>query len=245
MTQPTTLARPFGCVAEDLGFDFERSDRAALVTTLLAACATPPDAQHWWRQTVGTRIDTLLKLLRASEGHDVLTIAARCPACEAPFEIELAHDALAGLEAAAVDVVELQGEEGAALRLRRPAGDDLRAWHEQAPTTRELALRNMLARLSIGGEPGAADAARATSALAEADPLVAFSAACTCPVCGHEAEREIDLEGLALQRLAARQRALLREVHVLASRYGWTEREILAVAPERRAKYLEMVEGSA
>jgi len=34
-------------------------------------------------------------------------------------------------------------------------------------------------------------------------------------------------------------------VHALASRYGWTEREILAVAPARRARYLELIDGWA
>jgi hypothetical protein len=38
----------------------------------------------------------------------------------------------------------------------------------------------------------------------------------------------------------ARARALLAEVHSLARAYGWTEPEILALSPQRRAAYLEM-----
>lgn len=41
--------------------------------------------------------------------------------------------------------------------------------------------------------------------------------------------------------ISARARTLLVEVHQLASAYGWSEREILSLAPERRAPYLAMV----
>jgi hypothetical protein len=34
---------------------------------------------------------------------------------------------------------------------------------------------------------------------------------------------------------------ILREVHILASRYGWSERDILALSPWRRQFYLDMV----
>jgi hypothetical protein len=33
----------------------------------------------------------------------------------------------------------------------------------------------------------------------------------------------------------------LREVHVLASANGWSEAEILALSPQRRQRYLEIV----
>jgi hypothetical protein len=36
-------------------------------------------------------------------------------------------------------------------------------------------------------------------------------------------------------------RSLLAEVHSLARAYGWTESEILALSPQRRSTYLEMV----
>jgi hypothetical protein len=74
------------------------------------------------------------------------------------------------------------------------------------------------------------------------DPLVDFSVASTCPACGATAELPVDLEELALSRFAVRQRALLQEVHVLASRYGWSEDDILALPPARRARYVRMIE---
>jgi hypothetical protein len=38
-------------------------------------------------------------------------------------------------------------------------------------------------------------------------------------------------------------RRLLREIHVLASAYGWRESEILTLSAARRRAYLELVGG--
>jgi hypothetical protein len=64
-------------------------------------------------------------------------------------------------------------------------------------------------------------------------------------VCDVPTEVRIDLEDIALTRLQQQQRALLREIHVLASHYGWTEAQILAVAPARRARYLSLIDEGA
>jgi hypothetical protein len=237
-----TVTRAFGDAGTDLAFDFAHADRPALVTALLDACAAVPGG--WWPQPVGARTAALLALLRATERHDTLALTLRCPACAAPFEVELAHGALAALAPAAAQLP-LARAGAEPLTLRLPTGDDLRAWRALAPAARGEVQRAMLARLAVAGTPTAADAAAAADALAQADPLVSFAVACTCPACGVAAEPEIDLEAVALQRLALRQRSLLHEVHALASRYGWTESEILAVPPARRARYLELIEGFA
>ena len=243
MALPTSPTRPFGSAAEDLAFDFGSADRPALVTALLDACAPAAATDAWWVRTVGERVSALLALLHRSSGDDAIALTLRCAAadCGARFDVALPHDALP--EAAAASAVSLRGAGGHTLTLRLPTGDDLRAWHAQPPTTRA----QMLARLRVDRDADAdaddADVAPAAAALADADPLVAFAIACTCPECGHAAEREIDLEELALQRLEARQHGLLREVHAIASRYGWTEREILAIAASRRARYLALIEG--
>lgn len=235
-------ARVFGVAGEDLEFDFARGDRAALVTALLDACAATP--QGWWPQPVGARTAALLALLRASEAREALALTLRCAACGAPFEIELEHEALAGFGAAAAQL-QLPREGAEPLTLRLPTGEDLRAWRGLPPAAHDAAAHTMLERLCVAGTPLPGDFAAAAAALAQADPLVSFSVACNCPSCGAEAEPEVDLESLALQRLAARQRGLLHEVHALASHYGWTEAEVLAVPPARRAKYLELIEGFA
>lgn len=237
MASPIPPPRPFGSAAEDLELDFGTLDRPALVTALLAACDPAADAAAWWRRPVGERIAALLALEHRTSGSDeiALTLTCESPGCNARFEIALPHDALPqGAESPTVTVA---GDDSALLTLRRPTGEDLRAWHAQPPATQE----DMLARLHVDGEPDPAATVRSAEALAAADPLLDFEIACSCPECGHASERGVDLEGIALHRLAARQRAVLREVHALASHYGWTEREILSVAAPRRARYLDLI----
>jgi hypothetical protein len=244
MEEGFTLSRSFGRAPEDLELDFSATDRPALVTALLAASTAHADADRWWQRPVGERTAALLALVGETEGAEAIALSVRCEAagCGARLEIELPYAALAAPPPAS-QTITIHRDDGDAFSLRRPTGEDLRAWRSLRPASREQALLAMLTSLRIAGEPRPGDAARAADALADADPLVAFSVVCVCPTCGHQAEHEIDLEGLALQRLAARQRALLHEVHTLASHYGWTESEIFAVAPPRRARYVELIEG--
>ncbi|MEO8123642.1 MAG: hypothetical protein ABI633_06295, partial [Burkholderiales bacterium] len=209
---PRPLPRPFGHAAEDLEIDFGSGDRPALVTALLSACAESADGSDWWQQPVGERTSALVALLRRSEGSDAMALTISCgvEGCGSRFEIELPHAAFAAAPQANQSI-EVQTGDGAALVLRRPTGADLSAWRSLRPASREEAALAMLGSLCLSGEPHADDMARAAQALAEADPLITFAVVCACPDCGHEGEREVDLEGLALQRLAARQRVLLRE----------------------------------
>jgi hypothetical protein len=240
MAEPYIPARPFGRAVEDLELDFESGDRPALITSLLAACTESRDEPHCWRLRVSERIAALLAVLRETEQTDALSLTLRCEHCNENFEIALQHDALAGLRTRAQNV-QLTRPQSPPLVLRMPTGDDLRAWHAQLQAEREVAADIMLATLRVAGEIQPGDAVLAADALAEADPLVSFSIACSCPNCGVELEPPVDLEAAALQRLAGHQRALLREVLALASRFGWSEQEIFAVAPARRAKYLRMI----
>jgi hypothetical protein len=102
----------------------------------------------------------------------------------------------------------------------------------------------MLDSLLLEGRVAPEDAAQLSQVIAAADPLVALSVACDCPACGADSEVPIDLDDTALARLGARQRALLRDVHCLASRYGWSEAQIMALPPARRAHYLALIEAS-
>lgn len=229
--------------AEDLDLDFTARNRPALVTDLLARCSRSADAGYWWNQAVGRRTRGLLELLALTEGRERLGLTATCvqPACAELFEFELP---LRGLPEADSSFVALQlGERR--VRLRLPLGSDLRDWHAAGPATRAQALDLMFASLLVEGELAAGDEATVAAAVAAHDPLVDFSVSCHCPGCGEPAEVAVDLEGLALRRLARAQRALLQEVHLLASQYGWTEAEVLAVPPARRAQYRALIEEQA
>lgn len=234
--------RPFGC-AEDLEVDFSTDDRPALVTTLLASCGEPRDDKYWWSQAVGGRTAGLLRLLAVTDGVDHLSLQARCQvlSCKEQFEFELPLTLMTE-QAPGSDPVQVVLDGGRLVSLRRANGQDLREWRKQRMASRGEAVAAMLENLLVDGQAMLEDEPALAKALSALDPLVAFTVSCACPVCAFPNEVEVDLENIALTRLKQRQFALLREIHQLASRYGWTEAEILAVPTKRRACYLAMIE---
>jgi hypothetical protein len=78
--------------------------------------------------------------------------------------------------------------------------------------------------------------------LAAADPMAETRLALHCPACGREWEETLDIASFVWAEIEARARRLLWEVHTLASAYGWTETDTLALSAARRAIYLEMVQ---
>lgn len=243
---PTNAAmRPFGAAA-DLDLEFAGTDRPGLVTALLAQCCESADARYWWSMPVSTRSAALLRLVALTEGRDRIALSGRCSAaaCSEVFEFELPLHGLPGA-ASGAEPIRLQLEDRRALTMRRPTGDDLRRWRAAQPASHRQALQLMLDSLLLDGDATADDEAAIASAISALDPLVDFSVACRCPACDSPNEVAVDLETLALRRLAARQRMLLHEIHQLASHYGWTESQVLAVPPRRRARYLALIEGQA
>jgi hypothetical protein len=64
--------------------------------------------------------------------------------------------------------------------------------------------------------------------------------AITCPACGMTERVELDIGRFLWADVRHAALRLMRDVHELASAYGWSEREVLAMPAARRASYLEM-----
>jgi hypothetical protein len=77
--------------------------------------------------------------------------------------------------------------------------------------------------------------------LAEADPQADTRLVLTCPSCGRTWSANFDIVSFLWQELDDWARRLLRDVHGLASAYGWSESEILAMSSPRRSLYLDLV----
>ena len=249
--------RAFGRAGADLDLDFGRTDRSALVTDLLACCcmetSAPIDARQnaAWNLPLGMRIVRLLRIVELTTESDALAITLRCPhaGCGKRLELSLHYRRLAAHAApedGAGKIVRFPLPNDSSLALRLPTGRDQAAWQSQSYATQHEALAAIARSLIVMPSDSTValspdQLAPLASAMEEADPLVAFSVNTTCPHCQQSAEIPADLEVLALQRLAQHQRALLREVHGLATRYGWTEGEVLAIPGWRRAEYLRLI----
>jgi hypothetical protein len=77
--------------------------------------------------------------------------------------------------------------------------------------------------------------------MALADPLAEILISLRCPLCGKESSESLDIGSFFWTEIEAQAKQLLFAVHTLASRYGWTEKEVLSLSEHRRAFYLEMV----
>ena len=150
----------------------------------------------------------------------------------------------------AKDRVTVRGN-GEELRLRKPTGQDQRDWLQHAYADEQSAIRAMVRMLLISEKEGPAPfpghlpadlLADISRALDEADPLINYRCPVVCPYCDHQATYPIDLEAFALKQLQQAQHNLLNNVHRLASAYHWSEAEIFAVPPWRRALYLKRIE---
>ena len=62
-----------------------------------------------------------------------------------------------------------------------------------------------------------------------------------CEACGQPTQTSLDAGDLLWGDVQQHARGLLGQVHSLAQAYGWTEGEVFALSPVRRAAYLDLV----
>lgn len=242
--------RAFGR-AGDLDLDFQARDRAALVTQLLARCrqAASADVESaCWQLSLAARIASLATIVRLTQlelprATEALPLQAQCLGCGEAFEIELSLSAISdlGFEAERTPLIEIELEDAQDIVLRRPTGADQRRWQAEPPATDAT----MFAELLVSGPPLellSDRLKRIAAAMQTADLLSAFQVSYVCPHCDHADDLALDLEGALLARLQCQTQQLTQDVHRLASRYGWTEAQILELPPHRRAAYLRLLD---
>lgn len=81
-------------------------------------------------------------------------------------------------------------------------------------------------------------AAHAAAVLHASDPALAMTFALTCPDCGAALDKVFDPATYLWAEIEDMARHLLHEVVRLARAFGWSETDILAMPPARRALYL-------
>ena len=78
-------------------------------------------------------------------------------------------------------------------------------------------------------------------AVIELDPHNEIRLELVCSSCDYRWFAIFDILAFLWQELITRARHILRDVHLLASAYGWSEPDILALSTVRRRLYMEMV----
>jgi len=218
-------------------FDGPEPAPVARALALLAQATGLPE-EELARWSVGRRDANLLHL-RAQLLGPSLQALAPCPACGEVAEVAFPFDAvLSG--PAEPEPPALLNVGGLQLRLRLPTSEDQLALAAciDADTARHLLLHRCVEGAS-SFDQGLTQAV--ADAMAQADPDADIQLVLDCPACGHRWSQILDVPAFVLAETRALAQRLLQEVHLLASAYGWSERDILALSPWRRQAYLGLV----
>jgi len=179
-----------------------------------------------------------------------LDLVSACPQCGAAIAFSGASDTLAAeLTAlpspADAHVLEVEGHH---LEFRLPDSDAV-ADAAQAADDRPFEL-SLLSRCVIAstrdGAPFPADrlpesVRHAVSERMEAlDPAATVSFDLECPDCATRWSAPLDVGHVIWSKIQTFAERLLLDVDALARAYGWTERDVLALSPVRRAAYLQL-----
>lgn len=221
-------------------------DRALL---LLAASFPEASGEVLADLGIGER-DARLLHVRALTFGERLSCFAECPHCSATLEFELSAAEVRALAPPAErhDAYEA-AEDNLILKFRLPTSRDLASVAACADIE---AARHLLARrcllegrldgvpVELGELPGAL-LNRLSACMAACDPAAEVEFELVCPACGKRWQGLFDIAGFFWREIVARAKRLLRDVHVLARAYGWTEDVILSLSDARRQAYIEMV----
>jgi uncharacterized protein (UPF0212 family) len=216
--------------------------RRALI--LLAAACPGIAPEDLSRESVGRRDARLLTLREWTFGPRLVSVAS-CPVCAERLEtaFEVADIRVGSFEEGPEEPLSLTVG-GTELAFRLPNSADLVALSSTGSV--DDARRRLLDRclLGTGANDLSEEALQAVARrMAEADPQGDIELSLTCPACGHGWLAAFDIASFFWTEVDAWARVLLREIHILASAYGWREPDILALSPWRRRSYLELIRG--
>ncbi|TDC09524.1 hypothetical protein E1265_32190 [Streptomyces sp. 8K308] len=218
---------------------------------LLHSAARPGAGTEELLATPVGRRDADLFALRGALFGDRMDVRVTCEECgqEMEFDFSATQAIAAGPPAEGPLVVE---DDGWTVRFRLPTTGDLAAAEEavEPEHARRLLLRRCVLTAEHDGTRVPADRLpeplpervrrRIAEAAAAADPCADITLAVACPECGHRAAAELDIAAYLWAELDAWAHGTLLDVHLLASAYGWSEADILALSPLRRRYYLEL-----
>ena len=222
------------------------ASRSPIGRALEMLAAAAPEIEEPRLVSIGRR-DALLLALRERTFGAVIHAVTSCGVCGEEIELSFAA---ADMNGAHESLSEIDVELGTyRLRLRVPNSEDVAIALASGPEDAEASLFDRCVEGVWSGEteiharelPDEIKAA-AIERIAEADPQAEISLTVTCPGCGSGGRAIFDIVSFLWREIEAFAIRMFREVHVLASAYGWDEACILNMSATRRRCYLEMVE---
>jgi len=245
--------------ASDLLGILERGRDAApaqQALTLLEIAFPDASIRDLSRLTIGQRDGCLLRLRELTFGSQLKGLAD-CPNCHERLELVFELSDLYVRNALFMDgatIEPIQAEYSFHMNTyevtyRLPTNADLMTLSTQQEPTQvsEFILEACLVSVhkddaSIKASDLPPDVLNAlVEKIEQADPLANLTLAARCPACEHTWQIVFDVVSYLWTEVNTWATRLLREVHILASAYGWREADILAMSAWRRQRYLEMI----
>ncbi len=219
---------------------------------LLGAAWPDTDAARWAELPLGARDACLFTLHDALFGTRFDTVVA-CPACGETLELDFAASELRSAAGDPPPAGPLSlSADGYELDYRLPCSDDLLDIAAAPATTQEAAAARLLARcvlaVRLADAPCTLDdlpapvVRRLQDEMAARDRGADLRVALACPACAQAFDRRFDIGAYLWDEVDDWAQRTLAEVHALASVYGWSEPQILALSAARRQFYIGMVQ---
>lgn len=216
--------------------------------SLLAAVVPQAEISDLERLSIGRRDALLLTLRERLFGQRLQTMLV-CPECHNKLDLAFDVDQIRAPMDADLPEEFSCTVDGYQATFRLPASEDLLAvMNGSEPViAKQLLLKRCL--LSVFHHGNATTdlpnslTDRVVEQMAQVDPQGDVQLAVTCGVCGHQWEAMFDIGSFLWSEIGAWAQRLLREIHILASAYGWAEADILRMSAWRRQCYLDMVRG--
>ena len=213
---------------------------------LLAAAESELPIETLASLTIGERDRRLLTLREWAFGSRLASRTA-CPQCSEQVELELSISDIRSQSPQLPQPLTLQVE-GYDITFRLINSADLELLREDmelAQATKMLIERCVLNVVHNGMSSCAKEIPehileRLDKQLEEADTDANIQLHLQCPACGHGWAEIFDVVQFFWREIQVWAVRLIREVHTLASAYGWRETDILTMSPLRRRLYLGM-----
>ena len=236
----------------DAGQQKHPIDRALLLLALALPAFSPALLSSL---TIGQRNRQLLLLRQKTLGASA-TCFAQCPHCGEKLEFALDLETMSPTEVEAfIEPGELSEHihtlsvDAFTLSFRIPTSADLasiiRAIDAQEGS--HLLIERCLVQATQDDQPITIEnlpeevLQALSEAVIEQDPLAEIECAMVCPECQQSWTTLFDIVSFFWTELDALAKRLMRDVHVIASAYGWRESDILALNAARRQFYLELI----
>jgi hypothetical protein len=215
--------------------------------TLLAAATPDTVVEELSQLSIGKRDARLLTLREWTFGSQLASLAI-CPHCGESLDLDfqVSDIRVARVEKATREFYVTADD--CEVHCRLPNSLDLVdvAGNEDVQTVRRLLLQRCVLAARSGSEEQPVnelpeDVLTAVIArMSEADPQADVELALSCPLCSYEWQAAFDILAFFWSEIDAWAKRVLRDVHALATAYGWREDDILSMTALRRQLYLEM-----